>query len=58
MTNLGTLTVNKIQGKDVDTTGIANNKILKYNGTNWYMGDNNNNPSPGDASYCQRHRAT
>ena len=31
-TTLGALT-------DVDTTGAANNKILKYNGTSWVVGD-------------------
>jgi len=33
------LSVNKIKGISVDTTGIAVNKILKYDGTKWAIAD-------------------
>jgi len=44
------ISVDKIKGKSVDTTGIAVNKILKYDGTKWVMGDDNTGGSPGNAS--------
>lgn len=44
------LTVGKIKGIAVDMTGIATNKILKYDGTKWAMGDDNTGVNPGNAS--------
>ena len=37
--NKPTLVTNLNGLSDVDTTGAANNKILKYNGTNWVVAD-------------------
>ncbi len=44
------LSVGKIKGIAVDTTGITTNKILKYDGTRWAIGDDNTGVNPGNAS--------
>jgi hypothetical protein len=44
------ISVNKIKGVSVDTTGIAANKILKYDGSKWIMGDDLIGTNPGNAS--------
>tara|TARA_B100000427_G_scaffold230707_1_gene193861 strand:+ start:12345 stop:17285 length:4941 start_codon:yes stop_codon:yes gene_type:complete len=36
---IGSLSIGALS--DVDTTGVANNKILKYNGTSWVIADDN-----------------
>ena len=40
---------------DVDTTGVANNKILKYNGTNWVIADDasGGGGADGNTTYTQ-----
>ena len=39
---------------DVDTTGVANNKILKYNGTNWVVADDaSGGGADGNTTYTQ-----
>jgi hypothetical protein len=39
---------------DVDTTGAANGSVLKYNGTNWVIGtDNNTGGSGGGVDFTQ-----
>ena len=38
---------------DVDTTGVANNKILKYNGTKWIIADDANSAADGNTTYTQ-----
>lgn len=35
------LSVDKIKGATVDTTGLVANKVLKYDGTKWVPGDDN-----------------
>ncbi|WP_413612342.1 tail fiber domain-containing protein [Bdellovibrio sp. HCB-110] len=48
------LTVNKIKGRVVDETGLAANKILKFDGTKWIMADDNTGWSSSDASYSAK----
>jgi DUF2075 family protein len=50
----GATSVDKIKGATVDTTGIANGKILKYDGTKWVMSDDNTGGSPADSSYSTK----
>ena len=38
----------KIKGQTVDTTGIADTKILKYNGANWVIADDSTGGAGGD----------
>ena len=39
---------------DVDTTGVANNKILKYNGTSWVVADDlSGGGADGNTTYTQ-----
>ena len=39
---------------DVDTTGVANNKILKYNGTSWVIADDaSGGGADGNTTYTQ-----
>jgi hypothetical protein len=50
----GATSVDKIKGATVDTTGIANGKILKYDGTKWTMADDATGGSPVDSSYSAK----
>ncbi|WP_220128761.1 hypothetical protein [Bdellovibrio sp. KM01] len=46
----GATSVDKIKGAAVDTTGIADGKILKYQSGSWVMADDATGTAPGDAS--------
>jgi hypothetical protein len=50
----GATSVDKIKGATVDTTGIANGKILKYDGTKWTMADDATGGTPSDSSYSTK----
>ncbi|WP_413943125.1 beta strand repeat-containing protein [Bdellovibrio sp. HCB-162] len=39
---IGAVTVNKIKGVDVDTTGLATGQVLKYDGTKWAPANDSN----------------
>ncbi|WP_413944108.1 beta strand repeat-containing protein [Bdellovibrio sp. HCB-162] len=39
---IGAVTVNKIKGVDVDTTGLVTGQVLKYDGTKWAPASDNN----------------
>ncbi|MEK2644427.1 beta strand repeat-containing protein [Bdellovibrio sp. BCCA] len=39
---IGAVSVNKIKGVDVDTTGLATGQVLKYDGTKWAPASDNN----------------
>lgn len=39
---IGAVTVNKIKGVDVDTTGLTSGQILKYDGTKWALASDSN----------------
>ncbi|WP_374074559.1 tail fiber domain-containing protein [Bdellovibrio bacteriovorus] len=39
---IGAVSVNKIKGVDVDTTGLASGQILKYDGTKWAAANDSN----------------
>ncbi|WP_413612351.1 tail fiber domain-containing protein [Bdellovibrio sp. HCB-110] len=40
--SIGAVSVNKIKGVDVDTTGLATGQILKYDGTKWVASTDSN----------------
>ncbi|WP_413584535.1 tail fiber domain-containing protein [Bdellovibrio sp. HCB274] len=48
----GATSVGRIKGVNVDMTGLAAGKILKYNGTAFSVADDATGASPGDASYA------
>ncbi|WP_374029209.1 tail fiber domain-containing protein [Bdellovibrio bacteriovorus] len=39
---IGAVSVNKIKGVDVDTTGLASGQVLKYDGTKWAPANDSN----------------
>nr|WP_295905652.1 tail fiber domain-containing protein [uncultured Bdellovibrio sp.] len=39
---IGTVSVNKIKGVDVDTTGLTSGQVLKYDGTKWAAANDSN----------------
>ncbi|MEK2644675.1 beta strand repeat-containing protein [Bdellovibrio sp. BCCA] len=39
---IGAVSVNKIKGVDVDTTGLTSGQVLKYDGTKWAPASDNN----------------
>ncbi|WP_413558528.1 beta strand repeat-containing protein [Bdellovibrio sp. HCB209] len=52
-----TTVVGKIKGVEVDTTGIANGKILKYDSSGsgkWVIADDATGSAPGDATYAAK----
>ncbi|MEK2688346.1 tail fiber domain-containing protein [Bdellovibrio sp. GT3] len=47
----GATVVNRIKGVNLDMTGLAAGKILKYNGTAFSVADDLSGSTPGDSSY-------